>query len=342
MDQNFAATLPSTAAGVMTSAVIATSPETSIRDVAKLLLESRISAVPVLDGSGALLGIVSEGDLLGRSTEGRLAGQEWWLSLLSDPGQLEASVTEAASVRRVKDVMHNPVLTVGPDTPLRDVAELLLSNAIKRVPVVRDGRVVGIVSRADLLRAMEAAPPAALEQPGSKWVEMIGSFFAGGGGTKPGGKAGAETPPAKPAPVALTADSFRHLVDESVQAGVDEKKAVAKAADLARIKQVKAVLHDHLGTEMWDALMTHARVAAAHGAKELELIRFPSEACSDSGRKIGIVDPAWPETLRGEAAEVHARWVRELKPAGFSLVARVVDFPHGMPGNIALVLVWEN
>jgi CBS domain-containing protein len=325
----------------MTSAVISAHPESSVSDVAKLLLDARISAVPVLDGSGALLGMVSEGDLLGRSTEGRLAGQEWWLSLLSGPGQLEASVTEAASIRRAQDVMHNPVLTVGPDTPLRDIAETLRNNAVKRVPVVQDGRVVGIVSRADLLRAMEAAPDRKPAPPGGKWAEMIGSFFtgtAGGGATPPA----PEPPATKPTPTALTAESFRNLVDASVQAEVDDKKAAAHAADLARIQQVKAVLHDHLGAEMWEALLTHARVAAAHGAKELELIRFPSEACSDSGRKINIVDPTWPETLRGEAAEIHARWARDLKPTGFGLVARVVDFPHGMPGNVALILVWEN
>jgi CBS domain-containing protein len=339
MDHNLAAAPPSTAADVMTAAVVSAHPESSVSDVAKLLLDARISAVPVLDGSGALLGMVSEGDLLGRSTEGRLAGQEWWLSLLSGPGQLEASVTEAAAVRRVQDVMHKPVLTVGPDTPLRDVAELLRSNAIKRVPVVREGLVVGIVSRADLLRAMEAAPPTAKADAGGGWAEMIGSFFTGVGGGTP---AATERTTAKPAVIAPTAEGFRHLVDVSAQAEVDEKKAVVHAADLARIKQVKAVLHDHLGAEMWDALLAHARVAAAYGAKEIELIRFPSEACSDSGRKINIVDPTWPETLRGEAAEVHARWLRDLKPAGFGLVARVIDFPHGMPGNIALVLVWKN
>ena len=178
---------------------------------------------------------------------------------------------------------------------------------------------------------METAPAAAKADAGGGWADMIGSFFTGvgGGDTLPA----AEPATAKPAVVAPTAESFRNLVDASVQAEVDEKKAVVHAADLVRIKQVKAVLHDHLGAEMWDALLAHARVAAAHGAKELELIRFPSEACSDSGRKINIVDPTWPETLRGEAAEVHARWLRDLKPAGFGLVARVVDFPSRHAGE---------
>ena len=168
---------------------------------------------------------------------------------------------------------------------------------------------------------------------------MIGSFFGGNAAARP--VTAAFSPPAtRPAP--LTAASFQALVEASAQSGIDEKKAVAHAADLERIDQVKTMLHEHLGTEMWETLMTHARVAAAHGGKEMELLRFPSELCSDGGRKINNADPAWADTLRGEAAEVHARWVRELKAAGFGLAARVIDYPHGMPGNIALVLGWEN
>lgn len=71
-------------------------------------------------------------------------------------------------------------------------------------------------------------------------------------------------------------------------------------------------------------------------------MRFPSELCSDSGLKINNADLAWTETLRGEAADLYVRYERELKPKGFGMAARVVDYPNGMPGDIALFLVWQN
>jgi hypothetical protein len=70
------------------------------------------------------------------------------------------------------------------------------------------------------------------------------------------------------------------------------------------------------------------------------LLRFPVELCSDGGRAVNVPDPNWPQTLRGEAAEMYLRWERDLKPCGFHLAARIVDFPGGMPGNIGLFLIW--
>lgn len=334
---------PSTAADVMTSAVVSVSPDTSVREVAALLLEAHISAVPVVDGAGVLLGMASEGDLLGRSAEDRLAGQEWWLAILSAPGQTEAAVTAAATARPVRDVMHAPVMTVAVTAPISEVAELLRVNGIKRVPVMRDGRMVGIVSRADLLRAIEAIPDAVSHQRSlGGLAEMIGSFFGGTAGGHARIAAAPATPAPVPVPVPVTAEGFRHLVAASDQSHADEKKAIAHAADLERLRRVKVLLQEHLGTEMWDTLMTHAQVAAAHGGKEMELLRFPADLCSDGARKINNTDPAWAETLRGEPAEFHARWLQDLKPAGFGLAARVVDYRDGMPGDVALVLVWTH
>ena len=330
-----------TAADVMTPVVITVRPETSVRDVAKVLLEARISAVPVVDAAGALLGIVSEGDLLGRSEEDRLAGQEWWLAILSKPGQTEAAVTEMAAVRLVRDVMHVPVVTIAAEAPVREVVQILRVNGIKRVPVMRDGRMVGVVSRADVLRAVEAIPDAATGQRSlGGLAEMIGAFFGGTGTSGPGRPA--EAAPAVQDPAPPTADMFQHLVEASEQGKVDEKKAIAHAKELERLQQVKTMLQEHLSNEMWDTLMTHARVAAAHGEKEIVLLTFPAGLCSDGARKINNTDPAWSETLRGEAAEFHARWKRDLKPAGFGLSARVLNYPRGTPGDVALVLAWEN
>jgi CBS domain-containing protein len=341
MDHDHSQPQLSTAGDVMTPIIISASPESSVRDVAQLLLDARISAVPVVDGAGGLLGIVSEGDLLGRSAGDRLSGEEWWLSMLAAPGQLEAAASEAASIRRVGDIMQTPVITVDVDTPIREVAELLRTKAIKRVPVMRGDSVVGIVSRADLLRAFEALPATAPSKPsGGGLAGIIAAMFGHSG---PGSHDDPEAPPpAAPPSPPLTADNFRNLVEASEQSEIDEKKAAAHVEDLARRQQIKTMLHDHIGTEMWDTLMNHARVAAAHGLEEFELLRFPADLCSDSGRMINNADPDWGSSLRGEAAELRARWEHELKPAGFGLVARVVDYPQGMPGNIAMVLVWQN
>ena len=71
------------------------------------------------------------------------------------------------------------------------------------------------------------------------------------------------------------------------------------------------------------------------------LLRFPSLLCSDGGRAVNMAETDWPESLQGEAAELYLRWARDLKPHGFPLHARVLDFPGGMPGDIGLFLTWE-
>jgi hypothetical protein len=157
-----------------------------------------------VDDSGAPIGMVSEGDLIGRDEAAREARRDWWLALLAEGAALNEDFL--ASLRSPKgtarDVMSAPVVTVDEDTPLDEIARLLGSYRIKRVPVVRDGRIVGIVSRA-----------------------------------------------------------------------------------------------------------------------------------------VNAPQPDWPKTLRGEAAELYLRWERDLKPHGFGLAARVLDFPGGMPGDVGLFLV---
>ena len=149
---------------VMTSPVVTVSPDASVTEVAKLLLERHISAAPVVDESGALLGVVSEGDLMRRPEAGTERRPSWWLTLISD-AQDEAREYLKTHGLRARDVMTRHVLTVDEDTALGDIASLLEKHRIKRVPVVRDGKVVGIVSRANLLQALvaqmkPATPPA--------------------------------------------------------------------------------------------------------------------------------------------------------------------------------------
>jgi CBS domain-containing protein len=138
---------------VMVSPVVTTTASSTVRDVARLLLERRISAVPVVDDAGKVVGIVSEGDLMHRSEADTERRRSWWLRLLPADEML-ASEYAKAHARKVADVMTRRVITASPDTPLHEIARLLEKNSIKRVPIVRDGQLVGIISRANLIQAV--------------------------------------------------------------------------------------------------------------------------------------------------------------------------------------------
>jgi CBS domain-containing protein len=144
------------ASDVMTSPVITVTPQADVRETAERLLENRISALPVVDDAGTLVGIVSEGDLMRRAETGTQRRASWWLSLLTDP-EARARPYVKSHGRRVADVMTSRVVTVEEDTPLATIAETLEKHRIKRVPVLRDAKVVGIVSRADLLHGLIAS-----------------------------------------------------------------------------------------------------------------------------------------------------------------------------------------
>lgn len=143
---------------VMTTNVITVTPDTRVIEIAKLLLERHISAVPVVSDDGRLLGIVSEGDLIHElGQEG--AKRSWWLDLLASP-EARAEAYLKSHGRLASDVMTRSIISVAPDTPLPEIARLLEARRIKRVPVLRDGALVGVVSRADLLRGFALHPSA--------------------------------------------------------------------------------------------------------------------------------------------------------------------------------------
>jgi CBS domain-containing protein len=141
---------------VMNAAVVAVRPDTPVNDIAKTLREHRVSAVPVIDEAGSPLGMVSEGDLIGRDQAGREARLDWWLTLLAEGEALNREFLTSihSPERRARDVMTAPLVTIGEETEIDEIARLLTAHRIKRVPVLRDGRIVGIVSRADLVRAL--------------------------------------------------------------------------------------------------------------------------------------------------------------------------------------------
>ncbi len=136
---------------VMTRDVATVTPETRVEDIAKLLLRRDISGVPVVDARGRLVGMVSEGDLIRRGeTEGR---RSWWLNLLTGPEERARDYLKAHG-GHAEDVMTREVVSVSEETPVGEIARILERRRIKRVPVVRDGKLVGLVSRANLLHGL--------------------------------------------------------------------------------------------------------------------------------------------------------------------------------------------
>lgn len=143
---------------VMTTPVMAVQPDTDVQDIAALLLECRISAVPVVDEEGHVQGIVSEGDLINRADAGTRHRRSWWLEMLKDPEEQSRDYLRTHG-RRAEDVMTREVVAAAEDTPLPEIAALLEKHHVKRVPVLRDGRLVGIVSRANLLQGFALSEP---------------------------------------------------------------------------------------------------------------------------------------------------------------------------------------
>ena len=193
---------------------------------------------------------------------------------------------------------------------------------------------VGIVSRSDLVRAMATQIP---KPTIGRSVGGLLSLFTGMMQTElrpenaPASAlaAVAERPP-------VTAGSFRELVTIAKQVGRHDAVAVKHLAALERERQIEAMLLDD--KQLWVKRLDRAQAAAAQGESSSELIRFPCDLCSDGGRKIDVAELDWPSTLRGEAAEVYARWERELRPGGFRLRAQIVEYLDGIPNNIALSL----
>lgn len=142
------------AADTMTREVITASPTMALEEAVQLMLSHRISGLPVIDSSGALVGIVTEGDLLRRSETHTEQPLSWWRAVLLGTQRLADRYVHSHA-RQVGEVMTRSVVSVAPGTPLADVVALMEARGVRRLPVVQDGKLVGIVSRADLLRALE-------------------------------------------------------------------------------------------------------------------------------------------------------------------------------------------
>ena len=164
---------------IMTHPVITVVPGTSIAEAARLMLQHRISGLPVVGSNGGV--IITEGDLLKRAETGSAPRHPMWLELLLGPGRLAEEYTHAHA-RKVGEAMTSDIASVTPSTDVADLVQLMNKRRIKRVPVIDDGRLVGIVSRANLVRALVKAlvkkPVRAVVNDDEIWKAILDAIAA--------------------------------------------------------------------------------------------------------------------------------------------------------------------
>jgi CBS domain-containing protein len=138
---------------IMTTSVLTIEANSTVAHAIRLMLQRKISGLPVVDAAGRVLGMVTEGDLLRRAETGTERQRPRWLEFLLGPGRLAEEYTHTHS-RRVEDVMTSPPVTASEETPLEEIVHIMEKRQIKRVPILRGDKLVGIVSRANLLHAL--------------------------------------------------------------------------------------------------------------------------------------------------------------------------------------------
>jgi CBS domain-containing protein len=138
---------------VMVRDVVTVRPDTDVADAVKLLAEHDVSALPVVDGEGNLLGILSEADLIHRAEIGTEKHRPWWLEAVTGASRLAEEFAKSHG-KKVGEIMTSGAIAVSEDTPLSEIAALFEQKRIKRVPVVKDGKLIGIVSRSNLIQAL--------------------------------------------------------------------------------------------------------------------------------------------------------------------------------------------
>jgi hypothetical protein len=139
----------------------------------------------------------------------------------------------------------------------------------------------------------------------------------------------------------LTASDLRVTMAENEADRLRDEQLMRERAERAQRDYVDHFLHDHLTKKDLAELRTRIIAAAARGAFEAMVLRFPSRLCADDGRAICNAEPHWPETLPGKAREAFMLWERVGKPNGFAMRALIIDYPGGMPGDVGLFLNWS-
>jgi CBS domain-containing protein len=215
---------------VMTRDLISVTSDATVLQAARLMLQHHISGLPVVDASGKLVGILSEGDFLRRRETATQRRRSRWLEFLMGPGKIASEYTHSHG-SKVAEVMTSEVRTVGEDTDLEQIVELMEKHRIKRVPVMRAGKLAGIVTRSNLMHAMVSmgrnAPPTA--QTDDTIREQLL----------------AELKKQEWAPIAMTNVVVRDGIVELWGAIIDERQRAALRVAAENIPGVKAV-KDHL------------------------------------------------------------------------------------------------
>ncbi len=215
---------------VMSRNVVTVAPEATILQAARLMLQHHISGLPVVDASGKLVGIVSEGDFLRRRETGTQRRRSRWIEFLMGPGKIASEYTQSHAMR-VSEVMTQEVRTISEDTGLEQIVELMERYRIKRVPVLRDGQLTGIVTRSNLMHAMVSmarTAPAAPQSDAAIRDQLL-----------------AELKQLEWAPIAMTNVVVNNGVVELWGAIVDERQRAALKVAAENIPGVKGV-KDHL------------------------------------------------------------------------------------------------
>jgi CBS domain-containing protein len=322
----------------MTSPVVSVGPDDSQRAAAEIMLRLHVSGVPVVDAQGRPLGVVSESDFRFGDAAARKRHREAWVTLLSGGQEMAKDYLDALEreSETVKQIMARPALCVDEATSLDEAVEIMSAHRVKRLLILRDDLLVGVVTRADLLRFF--APEINVSKPVTP--EFFDTEVVKARTFKL--KAGAEavSPAPAPATAAVTAAELKTLVAEFERQKSEMKSAAGRQNKAKRDEQVKLLLNSRFTDQEMSHLMLQARDAARRGESGIPALIFPSALCADGGRAVNLPDPAWPSTLRGKAADFFLRWDKELRPLGFALSARIVNFPDGFPGDAELALVW--
>lgn len=142
-------------------------------------------------------------------------------------------------------------------------------------------------------------------------------------------------------PPLVTAADLRHLMAEREERRHRERLEAEAEARAHHDMMVERYRTTHLTEAEKRSLIRHFQSAAQRGEKEIQVCRFPSDVCTDGGRAINNSDPAWPETLEGKPRDIYDLWHEHLRPLGYRLRARIVDFPGGIPGDAALFISWS-
>jgi CBS domain-containing protein len=215
---------------VMTSPVMTIEPDVDVLQAVRVMLQRRVSGLPVVDKNGRLVGVVTEGDFLRRAETGTQRRRPRWLEFLVGPGRLAEDYARAHA-RKVTDVMTADPITVDEDASLDDIVKLMEKRQIKRIPVVRGSNVVGIVSRANLLHALASVAREA--KPAEQNDGAIRALLM------------AELNKQPWAPVALINPVVRNGVVELWGTITDERERAALVVAAENVPGVKAV-RDHL------------------------------------------------------------------------------------------------